>query len=217
MSLKVIGAGFGRTGTRSLKDALEILGFGPCHHMVEVLMHPEQVPLWERAAAGDIKNWDEIFAAYNSSCDWPSCAFYQELAAFYPQAKVILTLRDPKAWYKSVCNTIMRHLLPPKSGEAGFSPGNFARTIVTENTFHSDMSEANMIAVYERHNEEVKRTIPRDRLLVFEAKQGWEPLCRFLGVPVPSVAFPMMNTSEEFQTRFESAREALARGEAPKL
>ncbi|HJW40481.1 MAG TPA: sulfotransferase, partial [Rhizomicrobium sp.] len=117
MSLKVIGAGFGRTGTRSLKEALEMLGFGPCHHMVEVFMHPEQVPLWDRAALGEMKNWEEIFAAYNSSCDWPSCSFYKELADFYPDAKVILTLRDPKSWFKSVSSTIMPAMKKAEEGQ----------------------------------------------------------------------------------------------------
>ncbi len=201
MSLKVIGAGFGRTGTRSLKEALEMLGFGPCHHMVEVFMHPEQVPLWDKAAVGEMKNWEEIFATYNSACDWPSCSFYKELADFYPNAKVILSLRNPKSWYKSVSSTIMPAMKKPEPGQQARLPGIFGPRIIGEGTFHNDFSEANMIAAYERHNEEVKRTIPRERLLVFEAKDGWEPLCKFLGVPVPDKPYPLMNTTEEFQTR----------------
>ena len=201
MSLKVIGAGFGRTGTRSLKEALEMLGFAPCHHMVEVFAHPEQVPLWDKAALGQMKNWDEIFATYNSSCDWPSCSFYKELADFYPKAKVILSLRDPKSWYKSVSSTIMPAMMKPKDGEQRRLPGIFGPLLIGEKTFNYDFSEANMIAVYERHNAEVKRTIPKDRLLVFEAKDGWEPLCKFLGVPVPDKPYPLMNTTEEFQAR----------------
>ena len=211
MSLKVIGAGFGRTGTRSLKEALEILGFGPCHHMVEVFLHPEQVPLWDRAANGEIANWDDVFAGYNSSCDWPSCAFYKELAAFYPDAKVILTLRDPKAWYASVAGTIMRHLQPPKPGEPDMAPGRFAIQIIRENTFHSDMSEANMIREYLRHNDEVRRAIPPERLLVYEAKEGWVPLCEFLGVPVPQTAFPLLNTTEQFQAHEAEMHQKLKR------
>jgi hypothetical protein len=201
MSLKVIGAGFGRTGTRSLKEALEMLGFGPCHHMVEVFMHPEQVPLWDRAALGQMKNWDEIFASYNSSCDWPSCSFYKELAGFYSDAKVILTLRDPKSWHKSVASTIMPAMRKAEEGQQQRLPGIFGPKIIGENTFGFDFSEENMIATYLRHNEEVKRIIPRDRLLVFEAKDGWEPLCEFLGVPMPDKPYPLMNTTEEFQAR----------------
>jgi len=201
MSLKVIGAGFGRTGTRSLKEALEMLGFGPCHHMVEVFMHPEQVPLWDRAALGQMENWEEIFAPYNSSCDWPSCSFYKELADFYPKAKLILTLRDPKSWYKSVASTIMPAMRKPDEGQPQRLPGIFGPKLIGEKTFGFDFSEENMTAVYHRHNEEVRRTIPRDRLLVFEAKDGWEPLCTFLGVEVPAQSYPKMNTTEEFQAR----------------
>jgi hypothetical protein len=204
MSLKVIGAGFGRTGTSSLKEALEMLGFGPCHHMIEVFMHPEQVPLWDRAAIGEMTNWEEIFHSYQSSCDWPSCYFYKDLAAFYPQAKVILSLRDAKSWYRSVDSTIGRHLKAAAEGKPGGPPGKFAGTIISKNTFHNDFSEANMIAVFERHNDEVRRAIPRDRLLVFEAKDGWEPLCAFLGVPVPDAPYPRNNTTEEFQARLAS-------------
>ena len=107
MALQVIGAGFGRTGTSSLKGALEDLGFAPCHHMVEVFGHPEQVPVWDAAARGEKVDWDALFANYKASCDWPSCSFYKELADHYPQAKIILTLRDSKSWYKSIANTIL--------------------------------------------------------------------------------------------------------------
>ena len=107
MGLKVIGAGFGRTGTRSLKEALEMLGFAPCHHMIEVFTHPEQVQFWDRVALKQPFDWSEVFANYQSACDWPSCNFYKELADYYPDAKVILSLREPKSWYKSVSNTIM--------------------------------------------------------------------------------------------------------------
>jgi hypothetical protein len=194
MSLKVIGAGFGRTGTRSLKEALEILGFAPCHHMVEVFMHPEQVPLWDKAALGQMTDWDELFANYESACDWPSCYFY-------PDAKVILSLRDPKSWYKSVAATIMPAMMKPKDGDERRLPGIFGPKIIGEDTFHNDFSEKNMIRVYEAHNEEVKRAIPKDRLLVFEAKDGWAPLCKLLGVAVPDQPYPSMNSTEEFNTR----------------
>jgi Sulfotransferase domain len=206
MSLKVIGAGFGRTGTRSLKEALEILDLGPCHHMVEVFTHPEQAAFWTRVADGEPVDWNEVFASYRSSCDWPSCSFYRELAEFYPEAKVVLTLRDPKAWYRSVANTIMAHLTPPKPGEPEIGPGRFARVLIAEKTFGSDMSEAHMIEVYNRHNEEVVRTIPPGRLLVFDTKDGWAPLCEFLKVPVPDVAFPLLNTTEQFQQHVRDLR-----------
>jgi hypothetical protein len=201
MSLKVIGAGFGRTGTRSLKEALEMVGFAPCHHMMEVFTHPEQVPFWDRVATGQKFDWEELFKDYQSSCDWPSCTFYKELADRYPQAKVILSLRDPKSWYKSVANTIMPAMKKPEPGAPQRLPGVFGPLLIGEKTFGFDFSEAHMIEVYERHNAEVKRTIPRDRLLVFEASDGWEPLCKFLGVKVPDAPYPNMNTTEEFQAR----------------
>lgn len=206
MSLKVIGAGFGRTGTRSLKEALEMLGFGPCHHMMEVFMHPEQVPFWDRVATGQPYDWEELFKDYNSSCDWPSCTFYKELADRYPDAKVILSLRDPKSWFKSVSNTIMPAMKKPEDGDQRRLPGVFGPKLIGERTFGFDFSEAHMIDVYNRHNEEVKRTIPAHRLLVFEAKEGWEPLCRFLGVKVPDAPYPAMNSTEEFQGRIAAAQ-----------
>jgi hypothetical protein len=95
MTLKVIGAGFGRTGTSSLKQALEDLGFGPCHHMTEVIAHPQQVPVWEAAMNGEPVEWEDVFHAYQSAVDWPSAAFYEPLMERYPDARVILTVRDP--------------------------------------------------------------------------------------------------------------------------
>lgn len=208
MTLRIIGAGFGRTGTATLKTVLEQLGFGPCHHMIEVILHPEQAGFWERAARGETVDWDEMFAAYRSSCDWPSCSFYKELAARYPAAKVILTLRDPKAWYKSVAATIMPAMKGPivlPDGTRAGPPGDFAELLIGRKTFGGKFDEASMIAVFERHNEEVKRTIPKDRLLVFDAAQGWEPLCKFLGVPIPATPFPKTNTTEDFQARVRGA------------
>ena len=204
MTLQVIGAGFGRTGTMTLKTALEQLGFAPCHHMYEVILHPDQAPFWERAAKGQKMEWDHVFANYRASCDWPSCAFYKQLADYYPDAKVILTLRDPHAWYRSVSSTIMPAMKGPlvtPDGKRVGPPGDFAPLLIGEKTFGNRFDEAHMIEVFDRHNEEVKRTIPKDRLLVFDAAQGWEPLCRFLDVPVPEMPFPHANTTEEFKAR----------------
>ena len=209
MALQVIGAGLGRTGTMALKVALEQLGFNPCHHMYEVIQHPEQAGFWGRAARGEKVDWEELFASYRASCDWPSCAFYRDLADRYPAAKVILTLRDPKAWYRSVCNTILPAMKGPMSlpdGTRVGPPGDFAPLLIGQNTFGMNFEEAHMMAVFERHNEEVQRTIPAERLLVFEAVQGWEPLCKFLGVLVPQAPFPLTNTSEEFQKRVEERK-----------
>lgn len=204
MALQVIGAGLGRTGTMALKNALEELGFGPCHHMYEVIQHPEQAPFWERAARGETVDWEEMFANYRSSCDWPSCAFYKQLADRYPEAKVILTLRDPHAWYRSVCNTILPAMKGPLFTSQGLRvgpPGDFAPLLIGEKTFGMDFTDSHMVNVFNRHNEEVKRSIPPERLLVFEAVHGWEPLCRFLDVPIPATPFPHTNTTEEFKAR----------------
>lgn len=196
MTLKVIGAGFGRTGTMSLKLALEQLGFGPCYHMVEVF-HANAFRDWTDAWRGEPTDWDRVFRGFVSAVDFPVCSFYRELAAHYPQAKVILTERDPQSWYDSARSTI-------------FNPETHAR--IAEIPDAAEMMEClfrvgvgvpvddreALIGVYNRHNDEVKRTIPRDRLLVYSVSQGWGPLCRFLGVPVPSAAFPKLNTREDF-------------------
>jgi hypothetical protein len=216
MTLQVIGAGLGRTGTMALKTALEELGLGPCHHMYEVIKHPEQAPFWERAARGEPVDWEEVFANYRSSCDWPSCAFCKQLAERYPAAKVILTLRDPHAWYLSVCNTILPAMKGPlfaPDGSRVGPPGDFAPLTIGENTFGMRFDEAHMVEVFNRHNEDVKRIIPAERLLVFKAAQGWEPLCRFLGVPVPSTPFPLTNTTQEFRERM-AARKSAAKEKA---
>lgn len=211
MALDVIGAGFGRTGTLTLKTALEMLGFGPCHHMVEVIEHPEQIPFWNRAADGEAVDWEEVYGNYRATVDWPGCRFYAQLADFYPQAKVVLSLRDPERWYDSMDETILSAVkgngqepaaAPPDEGRSKFAE------IIYRHTFNLDFSKDNVIAAFERHNAEVKRRIPADRLLVFEVAQGWEPLCAHLGVPVPDHPFPRVNDREEFKTHQRRAQEA---------
>ncbi|MGD0864033.1 MAG: sulfotransferase family protein [Rhizomicrobium sp.] len=202
MALQVIGAGLGRNGTLALKTALEQLGFGPCHHMIEVFAHPEQGQFWLRAAMGEKVDWEEVFANYRASVDWPSCHFYKELSERYPDAKVILSERDPKQWYKSITNTILRSMKQMAIDDPARTEWfRFARMIVIEQTFHNDLGEDNMIAAYLRHNARVKATIAPERLLVFNPAEGWDPLCRFLGAAVPQMPFPHVNTTEEFQAR----------------
>lgn len=206
MDLKVIGAGFGRTGTMSLKLALEQLGFGPCYHMLEVIRTPGDSEKWLAVAKGEMKDWRPILEKYQSVVDWPTTYFYKEFADAYPKAKVILTERDPKEWYKSATDTIFSTLNSSSMSAGSADPirraqGEMARYVVVDKTFGGSLDEANAIAVYKRHNEEVRRVIPKDRLLVYNGKQGWEPLCKFLGVPVPSTPYPKTNTTEEFQAR----------------
>jgi len=201
MALDVIGAGFGRTGTLSLKLALEKLGFAKCYHMMEVFGHPEHVPMWAAAHRGEPVDWEKLYEGYRATVDWPSCNLWETHAKLYPNAKVILSLRDPVAWHTSVMNTIYRSSSALRNSD---DPnvrrmGEWANDVVWEYVFDGRVEDrAHAIAVYNAHNEYVKATVPESRLLVFEASQGWEPLCRFLGVPVPTEPYPRVNTTEDF-------------------
>lgn len=200
MALKVIGSGLGRTGTMSTKLALEQLGFGPCHHMVEVFMHPETVPLWVAAGKGQ-PDWDAIFAGYASMVDHPGCAYWRELMAVYPDAKVLHTVRDPDKWFDSTQATIFSpsNLDRPREGPMGEFFGQL------QAFYGGDMRDRGfMTDFFRRHTERVVATVPKDRLLVFEVAQGWGPLCEFLGVPVPATPYPRENTTEQFQARIAS-------------
>lgn len=214
--LKVIGAGFGRTGTLSLKAALEQLGFGPCYHMVEVFGHDEHLPYWEAAANGDPVDWNKLFGAYQAAVDWPACAYYEQLMQTYPEAKVVLTVRDPERWYESAQATIFKRSNPGQgvgrltkqlllSLASLKMPGlkrriQIINKIVWQNTFDGRFADrAYAISVYQRHIEQVKQRVPADKLLVYEVKQGWEPLCAFLNVSVPQdTSFPHLNDRESF-------------------
>jgi hypothetical protein len=214
MPLEVIGAGLGRTGTMTLKLALEKLGFGPCHHMTEILARPEQLPFWNRAADGESMDWEEVYRDYRSTTDWPGASFTLELAAYYPDAKVILSTRDPHRWYESMRDTIIKSM-----GVMGLDgpevvedhPMRFGQILIAHRAFACDFSEASVTAALERHNAEVTGGIPADRLLVFEPSEGWEPLCRFLGVEVPDEPFPQTNSREEYWAHSEKAQEVSAR------
>ncbi len=210
----VIGAGFGRTGTMSLKVALEQLGFGPCYHMTEVFQHPEHLPYWEAVARGETIDWLELFAGYRASLDWPACSFYKEQMQTFPDAKVILTVRDPERWYESVRATIyhagsgtggsplarlislaMRTFVPRVRSLMRIHKG-----IIWGGTFDGRLEDKDYaIAVFNRHIEEVKRYVPPEKLLVYNVKEGWEPLCAFLGVAVPAdTPFPHLNDRDSF-------------------
>jgi hypothetical protein len=211
MGLEVIGAGFGRTGTVSLKAALERLGFDPCHHVFEVPQHPEQMPYWNAAADGEAIEWDDIYAPYKATVDWPGAFFYAELAERYPAAKVILTTREPNSWYDSISETVFK-----VQAEMGLTtkvaadhPMRFASILIPQKTFSFDLSRENAVAAFERHNAEVRRRIAPERLLVYEILQGWEPLCIFLGVPIPAEPFPRANSREDFAGHSQAARETI--------
>ena len=203
MALKVIGAGMPRTGTLSLKTALEQLGFGPCHHMTELFAHPEQWPLWDRIGEGEDVEWEEIFGPYRSVTDAPGVYFWRQLAARYPEAKMILTERDPERWYESMAATIFS---PEHRRQLGDSPvgaiiGKLARRSWSgrdDAARQEPPSREVMIKLFEDHNAAVRAETPPERVLVYSVSQGWDPLCAFLGVPVPPTPFPRVNSAEEF-------------------
>jgi hypothetical protein len=206
MPLKVIGAGQGRTGTHSLKLALEQLGLGPCHHMVEVIEHPEQYAYWERVFDDEPVDWEEVYRGYNSAVDAPTCFVYRELAERYPDAKIILTMRDPEAWVRSTSATIMspdiwnaQRMAQHPMSRLGPKLAGFHTRRGYPPLRRDDRNAA--IQDFQRHNGEVRKFIPPDRLLVYEVSQGWAPLCKFLGVPVPAEPFPHSNTTEDFRAR----------------
>jgi hypothetical protein len=212
MTIEVIGAGFGRTGTLSLKLALEQLGYDKCYHMMEIFGHPEHVALWHAATRGEPMDWDALYQGYRATVDWPECAFWAEQMHHFPDAKVVLTERDPERWHDSVMNTIYPSSLAQQASD---DPGAqawaaMAFELIWDGTFHGRIEDRDYaIGIYREHNDRVKREVPADRLLVFEASQGWAPLCEFLGRAVPQTDFPRVNTTEEFQARApRSARDA---------
>lgn len=205
MTLKVIGAGFGRTGTLSIKMALEILGLGPCHHMEEVFTQPSQPPYWRAAVDGRLPRWDEVFSGYRSSIDWPSTHYWRELAAFYPGAKVLLSVRPAERWYDSFSGTIQKLLENRDSvpNENVRSILDWASEMIAKQTFGDNMQDRDaVIEAYQRRIDEVTAAIPADRLLVFDVTEGWAPLCRFLELPIPQAEFPRVNNHDEFWQTF---------------
>ena len=194
MALKVIGAGYPRTGTSSLKGALEQLGFGRCHHMREIIMDPASAARWIEAAEGH-PDWEAIFEGYQSCTDAPGCSFWRELADYYPDAKVLLSVRDPNDWFDSTQATVFSEQMLGK--RSGFSLEEFFAKVVTREFGEHIHDREFMLAQFERHNQEVIAAFPSDRLLVYEVREGWAPLCAWLGVPVPEDPFPHANSREE--------------------
>ena len=203
-----------RTGTLTQKVALEMLGFGPCYHMVDVLADLDQAKLWQRALDGEAP-WEQIFDGFNSTVDWPGGYFYRELIDVYPDAKVLLSVREPQAWERRMRETVwaVRHgeslvrLL--SSAQAHVNPQwrGFLEMIDRlvwegEGTFASGHAEPQqLIDTMIRHNREVEEVVPSERLLVWDVKEGWERLCEFLGVPVPQQPFPHVNDRTEVLNR----------------
>ena len=219
--MKIIGAGLPRTGTSSLKAALDRLGFGPTYHMFELLQHPEHVERWRPVVNREPVDWERVFDGYSSAVDFPASIYWRELAEAYPEAKVILSVRDPRRWHKSISGmgpqmpvdgeldmAAMVERMPPRMrsvfdlmpevDEAAqrmlgpdFSIGG------------GPMEKEKAVEIFERHTENVRAALPADRLLVFEASDGWGPLCEFLGVEAPvDEPYPHLNDAETLQRTF---------------
>jgi hypothetical protein len=210
MPIKVIGAGFGRTGTLSLKSALEELGFIKCYHMTDVLSHLEHAAVWDDAAVGKPVNWNSLFEGYQATVDWPGAALYEQLLRQYPSARVILTVRDPDRWYESARQTIymVRNAFPRwlrRLNPAMARFGKMVDSIVWQGTFDGRFEDKpHAIDVFNRHNDRVQQFVPAGRLLVFDVREGWAPLCKFLDLPVPEgKPFPHLNDATEFQARIK--------------
>jgi hypothetical protein len=216
--MKVIGAGFGRTGTASLKAALELLGYRPCYHMRTVIAEPYRVRQWLRIGEGGEPDWDEMFAGFQAALDWPAASYWRELAEHYPDAKVILSVRDPERWYESVSDTIfasalaerrplplrrrvIRWLVTRRAPDFALMP-HMAKATIMDRIFDGQIDDrAHVIKVFEQHLADVKAAIPPDRLLVFNVRDGWAPLCDFLGRPVPNEPFPQANERAAFRRK----------------
>ena len=205
--MKVIGAGFGRTGTMSLKAALEALGFGPSFHMIDVARQPELLPGWQAAVDGEEIDWEAQLEGWGSTVDWPACTFWAEIWEAFPDAKVLLSVRDPEAWYASCAKSIHASAQAAAKGEleggsVEVSPEamKMINGLIWNGTFKGRFDDKDFaIDTYLAHNEDVKNRVPADQLLVYEIKQGWEPLCEFLEVPVPEDPMPHLNDATSFR------------------
>lgn len=202
MTLEVIGSGFGRTGTKSLKAALERLGFGPCHHMHEIVEHPDQVAHWQTLAKGGAVDWSVVFAGYKSQVDWPGAHVWRELAAAFPSAKVVHTVRPEDKWWASFNTTIGKLMakyegipLPPHIRNMLKAWNDLAG----KSTFGGVLDDKEIgLAAFRRRTADVRAAIPANRLLIFDVAEGWKPLCAFLKVKVPDEPFPHHNLQADF-------------------
>jgi hypothetical protein len=210
--LQVIGAGFGRTGTLSLRQALDDLGLGRTYHGEDIVLRPSQIMAWRDVARGAPVDWDHIFDGYGAAVDYPICCVWQELAAHYPDAKIVLTTRDPEAWWRSTNDTIyaarttlpayMRALIPTTRWYVEWTD-----KLIWDGMFDGRFSDREYaIKKFERHIADVQVMADPDRLLVFDVAQGWEPLCEFLGVPVPDHPFPRTNDTARMNRTLDTVR-----------
>ena len=214
MAIKVVGLGMGRTGTYSLKLALEKLGFGPCYHMETLLEHPEEVKYWKELDRTGRTDWQALWGDYQSAVDFPTIAYYQAVLQQYPEAQCILTLREEEKWYESAINTILdaEPGLREKvimSFRMPFSVRlrHLVQVFQLTNKFWTRQAgpkfkqKQNALTFYRRWNEQMIHEIPEERLLVYQISEGWEPLCTFLSVAVPNEPFPHANIRSEFKDK----------------
>lgn len=200
MTLKIVGAGLGRTGTFSLKLALERLLGAPCYHMAEVFSHPEHIPLWHQAFKGKMPDWQEMFKEFKAVVDQPAACFWKELSSAFPETLVLLSVRDIESWWRSADKTIfndVRNEAPP--GPPFVADWHAMLIEMTQSFFPNWVDDkTSTMEVFEKHNLRVRETIPSHRLLVWQAKEGWDPICKALDLPVPDEPFPHTNTSEKW-------------------
>jgi hypothetical protein len=210
MTLEIIGAGFGRTGTYSLKSALEMIGFGPCHHMSEVIDNPEQIRHWTDVAAGR-NDFDGIFSGYRSAVDFPVSAYWQDVLAANPDAKVILSARDPDDWYGSFSQTILPLILDQASWPEERRPWfEMIERVIVGQALGGRTDRDGILAAYRANAEAAERLVEDGRALVFRARDGWAPLCDFLGVEIPGDPYPKTNARADFFAAVKSGAEATA-------
>ncbi|MGI9406482.1 MAG: sulfotransferase family protein [Hyphomicrobiaceae bacterium] len=196
MALQVVGAGLGRTGTNSLKYALEQLLGGKCHHMFEVMENPDEIPVWHAAAAGEMPDWTEFLDGFTALVDWPGASFWPELSAAFPDAIVLLSVRDPEDWYASATKTIFR-----TSEDEPSALDEMWRAITRTRFCDAFEDKEKMIAAMLAHNNAVKAAIPQERLVVYPTGAGWQPLGDALHLPLPDTPFPHRNTTADFLAR----------------
>jgi len=214
MSIKIIGAGFPRTGTNTLRESLEMLGFNKTYHMKQLLVHPENLHYWTTLRETHTTDWDGLYDGYEATVDFPCYPWYKEHMKRYPDAKVILSLRPFEDWYTSFSSTIWKAQNPPPEQQAAMAERvasdprlqkvmkvmDFAKVAIIHDHFQDRFADKEyMENVFNDHNEEVKNYVPADKLLVYDVREGWEPLCKFLDVEVPGEPLPHTNKKEDFQ------------------
>ncbi len=200
--MKIVGAGLGRTGTTSLKLALERLLGAPCYHMREVLSHPEHIPGWRAAARGETPEWKQLLQGYAAAVDWPASAFWREISSSFPDALVLLSVRDSDAWWDSANETIFTTIRTPFDFGPDLSEWHdMVREMMEARFTFALENRAACIAAFERHNQQVRDFVPASRLLEWTPGDGWAPICKALGLPEPSEDFPRTNTREEWRSR----------------